>query len=82
MVLILTLLPHDIGHEVPVSPQGPVVLQRAEDEEGVVPEVVVHGGDAHPVQGLHHALRGRVHDAVHRQTGVELETEVCKHREP
>ena len=64
IVLILTLLPHDIGHEVPVAPECPVVLQGAEDEEGVVPEVVMHGRHPRALQRLVHARGGRVDDAV------------------
>ena len=38
--------------------------QRAEDEEGVVPEVVVHGRHPGALQRLVHARGGRVDDAV------------------
>ena len=40
------------------------MLQRAEDEEGVVPEVVMHGRHPGALQRLVHARGGRVDDAV------------------
>ena len=40
------------------------MLQRAEDEEGVVPEVVVHGRHPGALQRLVHARGGGVDDAV------------------
>ena len=40
------------------------MLQRAEDEEGVVPEVVMHGRHPRALQRLVHARGGRVDDAV------------------
>ena len=39
-------------------------LLRAEDEEGVVPKVVVHGGHPGGLQRLVHARGGRVDDGV------------------
>ena len=39
-------------------------LLRAEDEEGVVPEVVVHGGHPCALQRLVHTRGGRVDDGV------------------
>ena len=39
-------------------------LLRAEDEEGILPEVVMHGGHPRALQRLVHARGGRVDDGV------------------
>lgn len=54
---------HDRGHQPPVPAHGSLDLEGAEDEEWVVPEVVVHGDQPRGGQGVVHALR-RVRDDV------------------
>ena len=50
------LLFHDWSHQIPVSPDSSLVLEGAHDEQGVVPEVVVHGAHTRGVQRVPHAL--------------------------
>ena len=50
--------------EFPVALYSVLELLRAEDEEGVVPEVVVHGSHPGGLQRLVHTRGGRVDDGV------------------
>ena len=67
-----SLFLHDRGHQSPVPAHGSLHLEGAEDEEWVVPEVVMHGDQPRGGQGVVHALRRLRDDVVNGHGGGVL----------
>ena len=63
---------HDRGHQPPIPAHGSLHLEGAEDEEWVVPEVVMHGDQPRGGQGVVHALRRLRDDVVNGHGGGVL----------
>ena len=53
---LTALLFHDWSHQISVSPDSFLVLEGTQYEEGVVPEVMMHGGHTRGVKSVPHAL--------------------------